>query len=206
MYLILAPLGSKNKYKEKRGISLLFLFFIDKIKKVWYLGAEEREELTMKRILALVLVLMALTGTVYADTVDLSGMTFNQLLMLRYEIQLALLTNEEFKMASVPQGVWEVGKDIPAGHWSIVADAPYIMVEVCTALDALGKGVDVKNTDFYYYQFLTDSNSEQFDKNTDVDVIDLELKDGFYVIIKGGSVIFESYIGEPMIEFQSMSK
>ena len=158
----------------------------------------------MKRLLALVLVLVALTGTVYADTVDLSGMTFNQLLMLRIEIQLALLTNEELEMAIIPQGVWEVGKDIPAGHWSIEADAPVVMVEVCTALDAIGKSVDVYNTDFYYGEILKDKDSEQFNKKTDVSIIDLELKDGFYVIIKGGRVIFKSYMGEPLIEFKSM--
>ena len=55
---------------RKPGISPAYYFYLDTIRKLWYLDAEEtkKEIMNMKRILALVLVLMVLTGTVYADT------------------------------------------------------------------------------------------------------------------------------------------
>lgn len=53
----------------------------------------------MKRILALVLVLIALTGTVYADAIDLSGMTLEELLQLQNEVDAAIAQ----KATPVPQ-------------------------------------------------------------------------------------------------------
>lgn len=57
-----------GKTKKRPGFSPAFSVFLDICMILWYLDAEEREGLTMKRILALVLVLMALTGTVYAES------------------------------------------------------------------------------------------------------------------------------------------
>ena len=44
----------------------------------------------MKRIFALVLVLIALTGAVYAETVDLSGMTLEELVQLQKDVEAAI--------------------------------------------------------------------------------------------------------------------
>lgn len=44
----------------------------------------------MKRFLALILVLISLSGTVYAETVDLSGMTLEELVQLQKDVEAAI--------------------------------------------------------------------------------------------------------------------
>ncbi|MDD6681695.1 MAG: hypothetical protein PUE61_00795 [Clostridiales bacterium] len=75
----------------------------------------------MKRILALVLVLVALTGTVYADTVDLSGMTLEELRSLQISIITELGKRKEIPSFTAPISTYEAGKDFPAGRYEITA-------------------------------------------------------------------------------------
>lgn len=156
----------------------------------------------MKRILALVLVLMALTGTVYADTVDLSGMTYDELVALKDKINLAIWNSQEWQEVEVPQGVWKIGEDIPVGHWTIKTNSDYAHIVVCTALDESGKDVDAWNSAFYYAESINSKEYKYFDKNSDLSEIDFDFKAGQYIIIESGSVIFTPYAGKPGFGFK----
>ena len=68
---------------------------------------------TLCIILAFVLVL-TLAPAAFAD-VDLSGMSFDELVALKDQINLALWNSADWQEVTVPQGVWQVGADIPAG-------------------------------------------------------------------------------------------
>ena len=78
----------------------------------------------MKRILALILTMSALAAiplSAHAEEkkIDLSGLTYNELVELKDQINLAIWECDEWQEVEVPQGIWKVGEDIPAGHWTI---------------------------------------------------------------------------------------
>lgn len=156
----------------------------------------------MKRFLALVLVLISLAGTVYADTVDLSGMTYDELVALKDKINLAIWNSQEWQEVTVPQGVWKVGEDIPAGHWTIKTNAPYAMVKICTTLNKTGKDADIWNSDFYEVCTIANPNNKNYDPNKHVTEIDYNLESGTYVIVDDGTVIFTPYAGKPNLGFK----
>lgn len=73
----------------------------------------------MKRILVLALALALLLTIPVLAADDLSGMTLNQLLTLRTDIEAELLNRGEKKSFTVPAGVYEVGLDFPEGTYAI---------------------------------------------------------------------------------------
>ena len=56
---------------------------------------------------------------VSAQTTDFSGKSLSELLKIQYDLTTAIWNSPEFKEAVVPEGIYEVGKDIPAGKWSV---------------------------------------------------------------------------------------
>ena len=72
----------------------------------------------MKKIFALLLILSMLGAAALAE-VDLSGMSFEELAALRDQCQLEMMQREDWQEVVVPQGIYEVGAQIPAGTWVI---------------------------------------------------------------------------------------
>ena len=70
----------------------------------------------MKRIAAFIAVLLLIISPALAE-IDLSGMTLEELVVLHEQLNLILF--EQAKSVTVPQGIWLVGKDIPAGTYLI---------------------------------------------------------------------------------------
>ena len=54
--------------------------------------------------------------------VDISGLTYDQLLALQKEVQAALWASPEWKEIRVPAGVYRIGEEIPAGRYAITAE------------------------------------------------------------------------------------
>ncbi len=50
---------------------------------------------------------------------DLQGLSFNELLALREQINLAIWNSNEWQCVEVPAGNYTIGIDIPAGYWTI---------------------------------------------------------------------------------------
>ena len=74
----------------------------------------------MKKILSAFVVfilILSISASVFA--IDLSGMSYNELMDLRTQVNNALMNSGNLKEVKVPQGVYEIGKDIPAGKWYI---------------------------------------------------------------------------------------
>ena len=72
----------------------------------------------MKKLFCIALILCLLPVVCLAD-VDLSSMTFSQLLMLRNDLTAEIMSRSEWKEVKVPAGLWRVGVDIPAGTYSV---------------------------------------------------------------------------------------
>ena len=152
---------------------------------------------TLCIILALVLVL-ALAPAAFAD-VDLSGMTFDELVALKDQVQRAMWDSADWQEVSVPQGVWQVGPDIPAGKWTIVCGGKnYTSVDVADSLRDNGTkatfppkaSASIFNPDSSLYD------------NGDLKEWTVELHDGEYVVISSADAVFTPYAGKPSLGFK----
>ena len=65
------------------------------------------------------LCLFACLFCVSAQTIDFSKKSMSELLKIQSDLISAIWNSPEFKEAVVPEGIYEVGKDIPAGKWTI---------------------------------------------------------------------------------------
>ena len=157
----------------------------------------------MKKILSILLVFSILiSGFAFAEGIDLSALSFDELIQLREQIAKELTTRPEWKEVTVTQGVWEVGVDIPAGHWSIsAANSASSKVIIGTALDSTGRDIDTRRSDFYFWKRLRSTAYRYFDPVSDIESIDFELKNGMLVIVEDGPVVFTPYIGKPSLGF-----
>ena len=72
----------------------------------------------MKKIICVVLILM-LPVMALADGIDLSSMTYDQLITLRKSLTEEIMNRPEWKEVTIPAGDWNIGSDIPAGTYSI---------------------------------------------------------------------------------------
>ena len=150
----------------------------------------------MKRVFVLVLALL-MVGAVALAEVDLSGMTFDELVALKEQINLAIWNCQEWQEVEIPVGVWRVGEDIPAGHWTISpAGDRYCSFEIGTELSETGKSIDLFKSSYWF--------GDGVKKNSDSsqDHIDYDFKEGDYFIVDDYSVIFTPYTGKPSLGFK----
>lgn len=157
----------------------------------------------MKRFFALLLVLLSLTGTVFADTIDLSGMTYNELVALKDQINLAIWNSQEWQEVTVPQGVWKVGEDIPAGHWTVIC-APewrYTRISWGEELDDDGESINwlMRHS---FTNFVYNPEHKNFKTTDGITEYSFEARNGEYIIVNAGSCIFMPYAGKPSLGFK----
>lgn len=158
----------------------------------------------MKRIIAGVLALLLLAPAFALAEVDLSGMTFDELVALRERIDRAMWECEEWQAVTVPQGVYQVGADIPAGHWSIAAaEGQSASVAWGTKLNQTGTDVDVDWDDNGFYEYESIVNpSYAYYQASDRTEVDFDLKEGQYFAVQYGQVVFTPYKGKPTLGFK----
>ena len=152
-----------------------------------------------------VLVALMLLGSVATAEIDLSGMSYDELIELKDRIDKAIWESAEWQEVTVPQGyVYLVGEDIPAGHWTIgVCDGAYSQITIGTTLKENGK--EVKHTSHdkrYYYQNIVSPTRFTYDAGEDMSFFDYVFEEGDYVEVKGGDVIFTPYSGKASLGFK----
>lgn len=91
----------------------------------------------MKKVVMLVLALV-MVGAVALAEVDLSGMTFDELVALRKQVDQAIWASDGWQEVEVPGGEYEVGPEIPAGKWTVSADSLLTMMEVYSSEEKKG--------------------------------------------------------------------
>ncbi len=141
-------------------------------------------------------------GSSLQTFIDLTGIPYEQLVALRENLNLAMWNCQEWEEVTVPQGVWKVGVDIPAKHWTITASPKaWASIEYGSQLDSSGKGVSAWDSEGYYSEQLYGEkyilSTENSRHSTDID-----MKDGYYIVIDGGSVVFTPYAGKPSLGFK----
>lgn len=153
----------------------------------------------MRHFLSVLLALLLLApAALAADPVDLSALTFDELVALREQLNLAIWNSQEWQEVTVPAGTWEIGKDIPAGHWSIRAagDRDINSVAYHDLVDETGHGVAPGWSG--WNGLLTGPDC----RNQEHSSVDLDMAEGMFFTC-GKPVIFTPFAGKPDLGFKS---
>lgn len=154
----------------------------------------------MKRLFALLLAALMLAGSAAADPVDLSGLSFDQLVALRDQLNLAIWNSKEWQEVTVPAGVWVIGKDIPAGHWSIrvAGDCDLFNVSYFDKLD--DAGLSVGPGSYLFLRMIATPGLSGFGE-VNAETVDIDMREGWY-FKNDGAVIFTPFTGKPDLGFK----
>lgn len=133
---------------------------------------------------------------------EVATLSLDELLALKNQLNLAIWRATEWKEITVQQGIWKIGEDIPAGHWTIQAsDGAYTLLQWCGKLNAEGTAMDVDT--LIGTASLVSTHSEMFDSTMHRSAIDWNLKDGTYIIVSSGNAVFIPYRGNTDFEFKN---
>ena len=135
----------------------------------------------MKRLFILILAALILAGSAAADSIDLSSMSYDELVALREQLNLAIWNCQEWQEVTVPEGTYIIGKDIPAGHWSIrtLADKhEYFNIFYFDVPDEFGRkpGLGAK----LLSQSIGSPGFSGFGE-VNSETVDIDMKDGWYL-------------------------
>lgn len=153
----------------------------------------------MKKLICIMIALL-IPVAAFAE-VDLSGMSYDELVALKDQISLAIWESEEWQEVEVPAGVYTVGEDIPAGQWTIkAANGISVTIEWGDELDESGVALswDGKIMEYEYLQSETSRYYEKGDKTE----ITWDIKDGQYILVDDGIAVFMPYAGKPSLGFK----
>ena len=155
----------------------------------------------MKKFLALFLILaLLLPAAAWADLPDISGLSYDELIALKDQINLAIWNSDEWQEVTVPAGTWKIGEDIPAGHWTIKPgvshgyfhvyyfEKPNEFNEPYAPLSKHSSRA-IATEDFHPFD-------EEYQHFTDFDMVD-----GWYFYTPN-TVIFTPYSGKPDLGFK----
>ena len=155
----------------------------------------------MKKALAFIVVAVLILSLAPASMAewDLSGLSFDDLVALKDQIDLAIWNSQEWQEVEVPQGLYKVGADIPAGKWTIRAPsgkANYVKI---------GSQLDDNGTDVDYHgdlRMIRGENYTGFLLSSACDFWTVDLREDQYVSITNGPAVFTPYSGKPSLGFK----
>lgn len=140
--------------------------------------------------------------------VDLAGMSFDELIALKDQINLAIWNSEEWQEVTVPQGRWIVGEDIPAGKWTVKCaniglDNPYMAFTFISWGEKLDEDGDISYMDRYGSEFIYNPNSKYYGEGAITETT-IEFFDGDIVDIgnSNNQAVFMPYTGKPSLGFK----
>lgn len=135
------------------------------------------------RIISLLLVLLFSTIVfANAETIDLSTLSFDELVALRQQIDMAIMQSDEWKQVTVPVGTYIIGKDIPSGDYA-VAYTGRVQSFLCIYPDIQSVGD---------YQCSSHLLSSMMGNTT---IGKLCLTEGQVIVIEYGELVFSPYKG-----------
>lgn len=165
----------------------------------------------MKKLTALLLALALISGIALASAVsfDFSGLSLAQLTEVQKQLTAAMWATEEWQEVTVPQGVWVVGEDIPAGTWTVrCADLgrdSYMLQECVLSwgehLTDDGQSIHWKGRwdDAHIYN----PNSKHYSEGRLTEYT-FTVVDGDYIVIDDAynKAVFTPYAGKPSLGFK----
>ena len=159
----------------------------------------------MKKVFALLVALLLAFGSCApaegADAFDFSGFSLAELAELQSRITLAMFETDEWQEVEVPQGVYKIGEDIPAGKWTIRAiDGGRAYVYWGDVLSASGLSISASGR-IYAYGNLYSKTAPTY-QVTDRTEITFDMQYGQYFIVDMGVAVFTPYAGAPKLNFK----
>ena len=153
----------------------------------------------MKKVFTFILILIVLFSVALAENIDLSSLSYGELISLINQAQLEIMKSDKWQEVEVPPGTYIVGKDIPAGQWTIsVHDSGYVDFEIGTAIKKNGEIDYMSCLDDYKHITLIGKSSFLYTEGNTTSY-SLELLDNWYVVITTGSIIFNPYKGNSFV-------
>lgn len=146
------------------------------------------------------------THNLSQKAIDLSGLSFDELVALKTKIDLAIWNSQEWQEVTVPQGVWVVGEDIPAGTWTVTcATEPgwrYCYLDWGEVLQSNGQSVAVKSGTRYDYKYIYNPNYRYYEIGDGDTSYTFTVRNGDYIVIKSAPAVFTPYAGQPSLGFK----
>lgn len=133
----------------------------------------------MKKLFVLLLALL-LIGTAVAEGIDLSGMSYEDLLELRQQVDAAIWASDGWQEVQVPAGVYVIGEDIPSGRWTV---SPGGRLSTITLYPTK---TDYTEQTYNYISLTMLNEGESYT---------LDVQDGQCLEIGGGALTFAPYVG-----------
>ena len=166
----------------------------------------------VKKLLCFVIaisVALSCTLGLCEEKIDLSGLSYDELVALKDRINLAIWNSEDWQEVTVPQGVWKVGEDIPAGTWTVrcadIGRDGYMMRECDFSWgENLAKnGLAVEWKGRYDLVTIYNPNNEYY-KEGYLTEYTFTVQNGDYIIIDGAynKAVFTPYAGKPSLGFK----
>lgn len=126
---------------------------------------------------------------------------FDSLVAIRDQINLAIWNSQQWQEVSVPPGVWEIGVDIPAGHWSVrpASGCGPAYIIYASATKDQGHDVDLFAGE-YIMECICDPSASFYsaDYKTTTDFV---LESGRFVRLDC-TMVFSPYSGKPDFGFR----
>lgn len=157
----------------------------------------------MKRFFCFLFVLVLLPVVSLADLPDLSGLSYDELVQLREQVNLAMWNSEQWQEVRVPAGVYEIGVHIPDGYWTLTANSrDTVWYIYCDQLNETRSnyGNDCDIWDSYMVNSARSLKGE-WEDNSAIHELSLDLKTGRFLIIPC-ETIFKPYAGGPDLGFK----
>ena len=155
----------------------------------------------MKKLLCALLILVLSLPLAASADVDLSGMSFDELVALREQINLAIWNCQEWQEVTVPIGIWKIGEDIPVGKWTIrIADdatASWAYFNYGNQLDETGTGLSVSGSVWHSFNL----NSKDSKDNDSPVSVDIDCQKDMYIVIERAPLVFSPFTGKPDLGF-----
>lgn len=154
----------------------------------------------MKKLLALILILVCVTSFAAAESIDLSGLSFAELVALKERINLAIWNCQEWQEVTVPQGLYVVGEDIPEGTWTIrAATDHFTVIKFGDTLEANGIEVAYSKN---YGSGEAYSTESRLTRESDPLEFTFTAKKGDYVQVDYAPALFTPFAGKPDLGFK----
>ncbi len=135
----------------------------------------------MKRIIAVLLVsIMMMAGIAQAAEISLSDLTWDELVTLSEKLTVEMMGRDQWQTVTVPKGLYQVGKEIPAGKWEVSCAGNY------ATIITYGYNLDSLNKFEYPFNFNTIKLGESYT---------CTLSDGMYIDIDVDDAQFTTYTG-----------
>ena len=161
----------------------------------------------MKRFLSFMTIfVLAMSFFASAESVDLTAMSYEELVALRDQINLAIWNSSTWEEVDVPQGVYVVGSDIPAGHWTVKCSEDWFYTSISWGEKLTASEQDIEWSErSSIYNFIYNPDATGYEIGLGATDYSFEVKDGEYIIIQYGSATFTPYAGKKEFNFKAFA-